>query len=53
MPWNIRASVDVYSSPYRVGRHYTRFYGDFYTTDGEYVKGDIINEKCALKRLNV
>lgn len=37
MPWNIRASVDVYSSPYRVGRHYTRFYGDFYTTDGEYI----------------
>ena len=37
MLWNIRASVDVYSSPYRVGRHYTRFYGDFYTTDGEYI----------------
>lgn len=37
MPWNIRASVDVYSSPYRVGRRYTRFYGDFYTTDGEYI----------------
>ena len=32
-----KKSVDVYSSPYRVGRHYTRFYGDFYTTDGEYI----------------
>ncbi|OLR65376.1 hypothetical protein BIV18_07565 [Peptoniphilus porci] len=37
MPWNVRASVDVYSSPYRTGKHYTRFYGDFYTTDGEYI----------------
>ena len=32
-----KKSVDVYSSPYRVGRRYTRFYGDFYTTDGEYI----------------
>lgn len=37
MPLNVRASVDVYSSPYRTGKHYTRFYGDFYTTDGEYI----------------
>ena len=37
MPWNVRASVDVYSSPFTVGKHYTRFYGDFYTTDGEYI----------------
>lgn len=37
MPWNVRASVDVYSSPYRTGKHYTRFYGDFYTNDGEYI----------------
>ncbi|MGO1581168.1 MAG: hypothetical protein ACTHWZ_07155 [Peptoniphilaceae bacterium] len=37
MPWNVRASVDVYSSPYRTGKHYTRYYGDFYTTDSEYI----------------
>lgn len=37
MPWNVRASVDVYSKQYKTGRHYTKYYGDFYTTNGEYI----------------
>lgn len=37
IPWNVRASIDVYSSPLKVGKHYIRYYGDFYTTGGEYI----------------
>lgn len=37
IPWNVRASVDVYSSHFNAGKHYTRYYGDFYTTNGEYI----------------
>lgn len=36
MPWLLE-QVYVYSSPCRKGKHYIRFYGDFYTTDGEYI----------------